>query len=145
MTPERRRPSVSEATAEKLRSVVAYIKERNRGERFNMDMWFQRDMDNPRCGTSCCFAGFAAEMNNLGPDPADANQKNIWCLLLPSGKHQDVAGWAQSYFGLTGVQADDLFLESHWPVKFRLAARMTPDEKVARLAQRVEHFIADGD
>lgn len=82
-------------------------------DRWDQMDWRNTDADSERCGTACCFAGWAAILNGSTWDVPDDQVRQQ--LDLDEDRLMEVDGGvmvsdaARDALGLTGKQADQLF------------------------------------
>jgi hypothetical protein len=134
----------SHETAQKLREMVAYIRERGRAMRFDMDNFAIPE----RCGTVCCLAGFIAEKEGVLPEVKDDSEifgRDLMYTTVPdNGYPLTIAKFAMQYLG--GGDVSKLFYVSDWPVQFNVEYHRANGgpAKLDVLEQRIEHYISTG-
>lgn len=100
-----------------INKVIKHIEEEPR--RFDMDCWIYENEEAP-CGTSCCIAGWALILNRKRiPKNHNERERVIDLDKFPYSNSELITKRACKALGTSIKNASSLFLENHWPVKYR--------------------------
>lgn len=97
------------ANLTRLRNIIHVIETNDNPElKFNMNWWMKREP----CGTTMCFAGWAAHVEKLPVEfKFDWANRDVaeWFNDPVTGERTDIESWAARYFEITEDQAFRIF------------------------------------